>query len=251
MASPYNRAVKVLIVEDERRLAELLRRGFAAEGYAVDVAGTAADALWYGNENPYDVIVLDVLLPDGDGFEVCRALRDAGCWSPIMMLTARTDVHDRVRGLDAGADDYVPKPFSFEELNARVRALLRRGAPVRPAVLEVGELRLDPALHRAWRGDIELTLTAKEMALLELFMRRPGDVITRSDVLAHVWDFAYDGLSNVVDQYVSYLRRKIDKPFGHEDLETIRGVGYRLRAPDSATHAAGLADGGSAHTPTA
>jgi two-component system, OmpR family, response regulator len=234
-ATPYNPAVKVLIVEDETRLAELLRRGFTGEGYAVDVAGNATDAIWYGIENPYDIIILDVLLPDSDGFAVCEALRDADCWSPIMMLTARTAVDDRVRGLDAGADDYVPKPFSFEELSARVRALLRRGAPVRPAVLRVADLRLDPALHRAWRGDVELCLTAKEMALLELFMRRPDEVITRTDVLAHIWDYAYDGLSNVVDQYVSYLRRKMDKPFGRSDLETIRGVGYRLRSPAAAT----------------
>jgi two-component system OmpR family response regulator len=172
------------------------------------------------------------MLPGLDGFEVCRELREKGCRAPVLMLTARDAIEDRVRGLDAGADDYLTKPFSFAELSARVRALLRRGASARPTVLEVGDLRLDPAGHRATRGDAELSLSPKEMALLELFMRHPDEVITRTQILDHVWDFAYDGMSNVVDQYVSYLRRKIDKPFGRDDLQTVRGVGYRLRTSE-------------------
>jgi two-component system OmpR family response regulator len=218
----------LLVVEDEHRMAALLRRGFAEEGHAVDVANNGTDALWLATEAQFDTVVLDVMLPGIDGFEVCRSMRDAGVNAPVLMLTARDSVEDRVRGLDAGADDYLTKPFSFAELNARVRALLRRGAGARPTVLEVGELRLDPARHRVWRGDQEIALSPKEMALLELFMRHPDEVISRTQILDHVWDFAYDGLSNVVDQYVSYLRKKIDKPFGRNDLRTVRGVGYRL-----------------------
>jgi len=209
-------------------MAALLKRGFTDEGYAVDIATTGTDGLWLGTENPYDAIVLDVMVPGKDGFDVCRALRTAERWTPIIMVTACASVDERVQGLDAGADDYLPKPFSFAELSARVRALVRRGAHERPTVLEVGDLRLDPARHRAWRGSTELALSPKEMALLELFLRHPDEVITRTQILEHVWDFAYDGLSNVVDQYVSYLRKKIDKPFGRDDLKTVRGVGYRL-----------------------
>ena len=211
-------------------MAALLQRGFADEGYAVDVSTDGTDALWMATENPFDAIVLDVMLPGKNGYEVCRELRAADRWAPIIMLTARDAVDERVQGLDAGADDYLPKPFSFAELSARVRALVRRGAQERPTVVEVGDLRLDPARHRAWRGPTELELSPKEMALLELLMRHPDDVITRTQILEHVWDFAYDGLSNVVDQYVSYLRKKIDKPFGRTDLQTVRGVGYRLTA---------------------
>lgn len=220
--------MRLLIVDDEPRMAALLKRGFAEEGYAVDVATSGPDGLWMGTENSYDAIVLDVMLPGKDGFEVCRELRAADRWAPIIMLTARDAIADRVGGLDVGADDYLAKPFSFAELSARIRALTRRGGHERPATLHVGELRLDPALHRAWRSSNELTLSPKEMALLELFMRHPDEVITRTQILEHVWDFAYDGLSNVVDQYVSYLRKKIDKPFGRDDLQTVRGVGYRL-----------------------
>jgi two-component system OmpR family response regulator len=173
--------------------------------------------------------VLDVMLPGLDGFEVCRRLRGRGQWAPVVMLTARTAVQDRVEGLDAGADDYLAKPFSFAELTARLRALIRRGAGVRPAVLQSGDLRLDPARRQAWRGNVELSLTAKEFALLELFLRNPGVVLTRTQILEAVWDFAYDATSNVVDQYVAFLRRKVDKPFGRSDLETLRGAGYRLR----------------------
>jgi two-component system OmpR family response regulator len=212
-------------------MATLLERGLREEGYAVDVAATGTDGLWLASENDYAAIVLDVLLPGIDGLEVCRRLRRSDRWAPLLLLTARDAVDDRVRGLDAGADDYMPKPFSFAELAARVRALVRRRGGSRPAVLDVGDLRLDPASHRAWRGETELALSPKEMALLELLMRHPGEVVTRSQILDHVWDFAYDGVSNVVDQYVGYLRRKIDRPFGRQDLETVRGMGYRLRSP--------------------
>ena len=214
-------------------MSSLLRRGFGENGYAVDVAANGADALWLATEAHFDAVVLDLMLPDMDGFKVCRSLREAGCWAPVLMLTARDSVDDRVRGLDAGADDYVVKPFSFAELSARVRALLRRGAQARPTVLQVGDLRLDPALHQAWRGDDEIKLSPKEMALLELFMRHPDEVVTRTQILEQVWDFAFDGLSNVVDQYVSYLRKKVDKPFRRDDLQTVRGVGYRLTSSGS------------------
>ncbi len=223
--------MRVLIVEDERRMAQLLERGLREEGYAVDVANDGAIGLWLGHEHDYDAIVLDVLLPEIDGFEVCRRLRAAERWAPVLMLTARDAVEDRVRGLDAGADDYLPKPFSFEELAARIRALVRRPAAKRDVVLEVGDLRLDPARHRVWRGDVEIALSPREMALLELLMRHADEVVTRTVMLEHVWDFAYDGISNVVDQYVAYLRKKIDRPFGRADIETVRGVGYRLRGP--------------------
>jgi two-component system OmpR family response regulator len=223
--------MRVLVVEDALRVAALLERGLAEEGYAVDVARDGPTAVWQATENPYDAIVLDVMLPGFDGFEVCRRLRAADRWAPVVMLTARHDVADRVRGLDSGADDYLTKPFSFAELSARLRALIRRGAVVRPSVLQVGDLRLDPATRQVWRGDTELSLTAKETALLELFLRHPGEVLSRTRILEHVWDFAYDGVSNVVDQYVAYLRRKVDRPFGRHDLETLRGSGYRLRRP--------------------
>ena len=223
--------MRVLVVEDEPRMATLLERGLREEGYAVDVAADGTNGLWLGTENDYDAVVLDVLLPGIDGFEICRRLRAADRWAPVLLLTARDAVDDRVRGLDAGADDYLTKPFSFAELAARVRALVRRRSGSRPALLEVGDLTLDPAVHRACRGDVELALSPKEMALLELLMRHVGDAVTRTQILEHVWDFAYDGLSNVVDQYIGYLRRKIDRPFDRDDIETIRGVGYRLRDP--------------------
>jgi two-component system OmpR family response regulator len=221
--------MRVLVVEDEARAAALLRRGLSEEGYAVDVAGDGPEAVWRAAEFGYDVVVLDVMLPGLDGFEVCRRLRAGGCWAPVLMLTARDAVADRVRGLDAGADDYLTKPFSFAELFARLRALIRRGAPERPALLRAGNLRLDPASRQAWRGEAELQLSPKEFALLELLLRHPGQVLTRTRILEHVWDYAYDGVSNVVDQYVGYLRRKIDRPFGVNQLETVRGAGYRLR----------------------
>ena len=224
--------MRVLVVEDEERMRTLLARGLREEGYAVDVAADGPDGLWHGTENDYDVIVLDVMLPGMDGLEVCRSLRAADRWAPVLLLTARDEVDARVRGLDAGADDYLTKPFSFAELAARIRALVRRRQGTRPVVVAVGDLRLDPARHRVWRGDVELTLSPKELALLELLMRHVGEVVTRTQILDHVWDFAYDGLSNVVDQYISYLRRKVDHPFDRADIETVRGAGYRLREPD-------------------
>jgi two-component system OmpR family response regulator len=225
--------MRVLVVEDELKMAGLLKRGMEEEGYAVDVARTGADAIWAGSETPYDAIVLDVMLSDLSGFEVCRRLRDDGHWAPVLMLTARDAVADRVAGLDAGADDYLTKPFSFSELFARLRALVRRGAGERPAILRVGDLVLDPASRRVTRGDTAVELTAKEFALLEYFMRRPGEVLTRSRILEHVWDYGYDGDSNVVDVYVRYLREKIDRPFRQDSIETVRGSGYRLReSPD-------------------
>lgn len=227
--------MRALLVEDAVRMAAVLKRGLEEEGYSVDVAADGPDALWRGTEFPYDAIVLDVMLPGLDGFAVCRRLRAADCWAPVLMLTARHDVSDRIRGLDAGADDYLTKPFSFGELAARLRALIRRGPAARPAVLLVGDLRLDPATRQAWRADVELELTAKELALLELFMRHPGEVLSRTRILEHVWDFAFDGVSNVVDQYVGYLRRKIDRPFHRRDLQTVRGAGYRLRLQASST----------------
>lgn len=221
--------MRVLIAEDEPRMAALLQRALTEDGYSVDTVGSGTDALWMAREVDYDAVVLDVMLPGQDGFAVCRALRRDGRWAPIIMLTARSEVDDRVAGLDAGADDYLVKPFSLAELSARLRALIRRGAGARPPVLQVGDLRLDPATRRAWRAGTEINLSATEYALLELFLRHPGQVLTRSRILEHVWNYSYDGLSNVVDQYVGYLRRKIDRPFGRSDLQTVRGAGYRLR----------------------
>ena len=226
--------MRVLVVEDEVRMAAMLKRGLEEEGYAIDLAQDGTDGLWLGSENLYDAIVLDVNLPGIDGFEVCRSLRERERWAPVIMLTARGEVHDRVRGLDVGADDFLMKPFSFSDLTARLRALIRRGAPPRPVILQVGDLQVDPVARRARRGTVELDLSPKEFAVLELFVRHPGELLTRTRILEHAWDFAYDGVSNVVDQYVGYLRRKIDKPFGRNDLETVRGAGYRLRdASDS------------------
>jgi two-component system OmpR family response regulator len=221
--------MRVLVVEDDVKMAGLIRRGLVEEGLAVDVVPTGDEALWRAGAIDYDAIVLDVMLPGTDGFEVCRRLRAEGHWSPVLMLTARDDVRDRVAGLDAGADDYLTKPFSFAELLARLRAVARRPPLERPAVLEVGDLRLDPATREVWRGDSEIQLSAKEFALLEAFMRRPGEVLSRLHLLDHAWDYAYENRSNVVDVYVRYLREKIDRPFGLSSIETVRGVGYRLR----------------------
>jgi len=221
--------MRVLVVEDEAKLARLLARGLSEEGHVADVAGRGEDALWMAKASEYDAIVLDVMLPGLDGFATCRELRANAVWAPVLFLTARDDVEDRVRGLDSGADDYLVKPFSFAELLARLRALVRRAPGERPVTLEAGDLRLDPAAHRAWRGEVELPLSAKEFALLELFMRRPGETLSRRQLLDGAWDIAFDGSSNVVDVYIRYLREKIDRPFGRHSLETIRGVGYRLR----------------------
>jgi len=221
--------MRVLVVEDEPRMASLIRRGLVGEGLAADVAGSGEDGLWLAESHDYDAIVLDVMLPGIDGFETCRRLRAAGVWAPVLMLTARDAVEDRVAGLDAGADDYLVKPFAFAELLARLRALARRGAEERPNVLQVGDLTLDPAARLVRRGDDEIRLSAKEFSLLETFMRRPGEVLSRLHLLEHAWDFAYENRSNVVDVYIRHLRRKIDEPFGRNSLETVRGAGYRLR----------------------
>ena len=206
----------------------MIRRGLQGEGMAADVAARGEDALWMAGSIDYDAIVLDVMLPGLNGFETCRQLRSSGVWAPVLMLTARDAVEDRVAGLDTGADDYLVKPFAFAELLARLRALVRRGEPERPSVLQVGDLTLDPASREVRRGEKRVQLSAKEFALLETFMRRPGEVLSRLHLLEHAWDFAYESRSNVVDVYVRYLREKIDRPFGRSSLTTVRGVGYRL-----------------------
>ncbi|MCW3016836.1 MAG: two component transcriptional regulator, winged helix family [Solirubrobacterales bacterium] len=221
--------MRVLIVEDDVKMASLIRRGLQADGMVADVAIKGEDALWMAGSSAYDVIVLDVMLPGIDGFKVCKKLRADGVWAPVLMLTARDAVADRVIGLDNGADDYLTKPFSFAELSARLRALVRRGPVERPAVLEVGDLQLDPATKRVSRGGEDLSLSAKEFALLEVFMRRPGEVLDRFALLERAWDYEYENRSNVVDVYVRYLREKVDRPFGVESIETVRGAGYRMR----------------------
>ena len=225
--------MKVLVVEDELKMASLLLRGFRTNGHAADVARTGEDAIWMAGAADYDAIVLDVMLPGMDGFETLRALRERGRWTPVLMLTARDAVEDRIAGLDVGADDYLTKPFSFAELLARLRAIVRRGPVERPTILEVGDLRLDPATRQAWRGSTEIELTAKEFALLEAFMRRPGEVLSRDHLLEQAWDMGYDNRSNVIAVYVNYLRDKIDRPFGASSLTTVRGAGYRLREDES------------------
>jgi two-component system OmpR family response regulator len=220
--------VRVLLVEDELKLARAVRRGLQQEGYAVDVAATGNDGLHLATEVRYDAVVLDVMLPGLDGFEVCRRMRAGGRWAPVLMLTARDGIADRVAGLDVGADDYLVKPFAFRELLARLRALVRRGGGERPVVLVAGDLRLDPAAHTVARAGRQVELSAREFALLEFFMRHPGEVVSRTQILEHVWDFNYEGLSNVVDVYIGYLRRKLELPFGRPLLRTVRGVGYAL-----------------------
>jgi len=219
----------VLVVEDDVRMAAAIRRGLRFEGLVVDVAADGEQALRVIGSAEYDAIVLDVMLPGLDGFQTCRRMRERGVWSPVLMLTARDAVEDRVRGLDGGADDYLTKPFSLAELVARLRALARRGPVARPAVLEVGALRLDPAAHEVRRGEVEIELSAREFALLETFMRRPGLVLSQAQLVEAVWDLGYEQRSNVVEVYVRYLREKIDRPFGVRSIETVRGVGYRLR----------------------
>jgi two-component system OmpR family response regulator len=226
--------MRVLIVEDHVKMAGLIRRGLRKEGMAADVAANGEDALWRAEATEYDAIVLDLMLPGIDGLEVCRRLRDGGVWTPVLMLTARDAVRDRVAGLDGGADDYLTKPFSYAELLARLRALVRRGPVERPAELRVGDLRLDPARRQVWRGEAEIRLSPKEFSILETFMRRPGEVMSRFQLLEHAWDYDYENRSNVVDSYIRLLRRKIDRPFGVETIETVRGVGYRLR--EEGTH---------------
>ncbi len=222
--------MRVLVVEDEHRLAAGLRAGLEAAGFAVDVAPDGVDGLWRAREHPYDAIVLDLMLPGMNGFKVCRTLREDGIWTPILILTAKDGEWDQVEALDTGADDYLTKPFSTAVLVARLRALLRRGARPRPAVLSAGDLRLDPAARRAWRGDVELELTARELSLLELFLRHPGEVLSKQAVLDSVWDDHFEGDPNIVEVYVAHLRNKVDRPFGRAALETVRGSGYRLAA---------------------
>jgi two-component system OmpR family response regulator len=222
--------MRILVVEDDIKWAGLIQRGLRAEGLAADVALNGEDALWMAGATAYDAIVLDVMLPGIDGFQTCRRLREDGVWSPVLMLTARDAVEDRVAGLDGGADDYLTKPFSFTELLARLRALTRRGLIDQPTVLSAGDLRLDPAGRRVWRGDTEITLSTKEFSLLEAFLRRPGETLTRFELLEQAWDHDYENRSNVIDSNVRYLRDKIDRPFGTRTIQTVRGTGYRLRA---------------------
>jgi two-component system OmpR family response regulator len=225
--------MRVLVVEDQPKMSRLLRRGLQDDGVAADVADKGEDALWMAGSTEYDAIVLDVMLPGIDGFETCRRLRADGVWAPVLMLTARDAIEDRVSGLDAGADDDLAKPFSFAELSARLRALIRRGSVARPVLLELGDLQLDPAARKVRRDGTEIPLSVKEFALLETFMRRPGEVLSRLQLLEHAWDYEYENRSNVVDVYVRYLREKIDRPFGRDSIETVRGAGYRMRNESS------------------
>jgi two-component system, OmpR family, response regulator len=221
--------MRVLIVEDDVKMASLVRRGLREQGVAADVAVKGEDALWMAEATEYDAVVLDVMLPGIDGFETCQRLRSEQVWAPVLMLTARDSIEDRVAGLDRGADEYLVKPFSFAELVARIRALVRRGMTARPALLEVGDLQLDPASHEVRRGDSEIDLSRREFSLLETLMRRPGEALSRFQLLEHVWDYDYENRSNVIDVYVRYLREKVDRPFGVTSIETVRGVGYRMR----------------------
>ena len=222
--------MRVLVVEDEKRLAAGLRNGLEAEGFAVDVALDGTDGLWLAHEHPYDVIVLDIMLPGVNGYRICSTLRDEGNWTPILMLTAKDGEFDEAEALDSGADDYLTKPFSYVVLVARLRALLRRGARERPAVLEAGDLRLDPAQRRAWRDRAELELTSREQSLLEYLLRRKGEVVSKRDILDHVWDYDFEGDPNIIEVYVRRLRNKLDRPFDRGAIETVRGAGYRLAA---------------------
>jgi two-component system OmpR family response regulator len=232
--------MRVLVVEDSAKMAGLLKLGLEREGYAVDVTASAVDAVWLACEHGYDAMVLDVILDaagqQADGFEVCRQLRQAGCWVPVLMVTARDAVRDRVSGLDAGADDYLPKPFHLPEFLARVRALIRRGAEARPAVLTVGDLSLDPARHEVRRAASLIGLTRTEFALLEYLMRHAGEALTRQRLIEHVWDYAFDGDPRIVDVYVRALREKIDRPYRRSSLQTVRGTGYRIH-DDALDHA--------------
>jgi len=222
--------MRVLVVEDEKRLAAGLRKGLEAEGYAVDVALDGGDGLWMAREHPYDAIVLDIMLPGVNGYRVCATLRQEGVWTPILMLTAKDGEWDEIEALDTGADDYLTKPFAYAVLVARLRALLRRGARERPAVLEAGDLRLDPAARRAWRGEVEVELTPRELALVEFLLHRRGEVVSKREILQHVWDYDFEGDPNIVEVYVWHLRNKLDRPFGRDTIQTIRGSGYRLAA---------------------
>ncbi|MBS1887851.1 MAG: response regulator transcription factor [Actinobacteria bacterium] len=221
--------MRVLVIEDETKMAALLRRGLTEDGLTVDVAEDGEHGLPMAGSVPYDAVVLDVMLPGIDGIETCRRLRQDGVWAPVLMLTARGSLDDRVAGLDGGADDYLVKPFAFAELLARLRALVRRGSIERPPVIEVGDLRLDPGTRQVWRGDTEIELSSKEFTLLEIFMRHPGYVLSRTQILEQAWEYDFERRSNVVEVYVRYLRKKIDLPFERTSIETVRGAGYRLR----------------------
>jgi two-component system OmpR family response regulator len=220
--------MRVLVVEDEKRLAAGLKKGLEAEGFATDVALDGTDGLWMARENPYDAIVLDIMLPGMNGYRLCATLREEGIWTPVLMLTAKDGEFDEAEALDTGADDYVTKPFSYVVLVARLRALIRRGAAERPAVLEAGDLRFDPAARRAWRGDTQVDLTAREMALLEFLLRHRGEVVSKSEIIKHVWDYDFEGDFNIVEVYIRRLRNKLDRPFDRSAFETVRGAGYRL-----------------------
>jgi DNA-binding response OmpR family regulator len=221
--------MRILVVEDEKRLAASLRAGLEAEGFAVDTAYDGQEGLWYAREHAYDAILLDIMLPVLNGYTDCETLRSEEIWTPILMLTAKDGDWDQIEALDTGADDYVTKPFSFQVLLARLRSLMRRGIPERPAVLAVGDLVMDPATHVVTRAGTEVHLTSREQSLLEFLMRRHGEVVTKADILGHVWDYAFEGDPNIVEVYVGRLRRKVDRPFGRADIETLRGSGYRLR----------------------
>ena len=222
--------MRILVVEDEVRLAAYVKRGLEAEGYSVDVAADGEQGLWMAQNQPYDAVVLDIMLPKLNGYQVCSSLREGGSWVPILMLTAKDGEFDEAEALDTGADDFLRKPFSFVVLMARLRALIRRGTGERPATLSVGDLRLDPAARAVTRGDTPIDLTPREFAMLEYFMRHPGDALAKLDILNNVWDWAFEGDPNIVEVYVGYLRKKIDVPFGCKTLQTVRGVGYRLMA---------------------
>jgi two-component system OmpR family response regulator len=222
--------MRVLVVEDEKRLAAGLKKGLEAEGFATDIALNGTDGLWMAREHPYDAIVLDIMLPGINGYRICSTLREESIWTPILMLTAKDGELDEAEALDTGADDYLTKPFSYVVLVARLRALMRRGVRERPAVLKAGDLRLDPGARRVWRGEAEMSLTSREMALLEYLLRRKGEVASKREILDHVWDYDFEGDPNIVEVYIGHLRNKLDRPFGRKGIETLRGAGYRLAA---------------------
>jgi DNA-binding response OmpR family regulator len=228
MSGDERGAMRVLVVEDEERLAAGLKKGLEADGFATDLALNGADGLWMAREFPYDAIVLDLMLPGVNGYKICATLREEGIWTPILMLTAKDGEFDEAEALDTGADDYVTKPFSHMVLVARLRALIRRGAAERPTILEAGDLRFDPASREAWRGDVSVALTARETALLEFLMRHAGRVVSKLEILEHVWDHDFEGDPNIIEVYIRHLRNKLDRPFGRHAIETLRGAGYRL-----------------------